>query len=84
MDGSVSALYCRQLNDGEQSGSEFIVAPHYGGQDPAELLALKVASHRAHGWTVEETGSGVHAWKEWAGRPAGVPSRKDRFFEIRE
>jgi hypothetical protein len=71
-------VYVRQLNNGEQSGSETVIAPQHDGQADEALLELKRASHQGKGWNVEPTGNGFHAWKVYEGW-----GRKDRYFEVR-
>jgi hypothetical protein len=71
-------LYVRQLNNGEQSGDETVVAPHDDAQSDETLLELKRTSHHAKGWTVEPTDGGFHAWKLYEGW-----GRKDRYFEVK-
>jgi hypothetical protein len=68
-----------QHNDGEQSGDEFDIPPTREGETATETLARKATSHEDHGWTIEFTSDGFHAWKEYPGRPV---ERKDRYFRL--
>lgn len=54
------------------------------GETPAETMERKLLGARYHGWSVELTADGFHAWKEY-GDGDGTPERPhrvDRYFRM--
>jgi hypothetical protein len=70
-------VWCRQLNDGRQSGDEYLIAPVTDESDLA-LLNRKATSHAAFGWTV--TWLGPQRFR--AVKPDARGGR-DRLFSVR-
>jgi hypothetical protein len=64
------AVYCAQFVNGELSGEEYEIAPHFDGQTDEELLAAKYKGAREKGWKVRKTATGFRATKRRWGEDA--------------
>lgn len=91
-------VVCEQYVDGIQVGDDVVIPELVGvgrcgesvvernGETPNETLERKLLGAKYHGWNVERTKDGFHAWKLYSdgdGTP-DRPNRKDRYFRIVE